>query len=74
MRVILFGIIAEKAGQEVIELRAESLHALRQLLIDRIPGMDSMSYAIAVDRVISNSDLPLRGDEEIAVLPPFAGG
>lgn len=74
MRVVLYGIIAEKAGREVIDLQADSLHALHRMLLDRIPGMDSMSYAIAVDRVIITKDVPLLGDEEIAVLPPFAGG
>lgn len=74
MRILLFGSIAEKAGASSIEFDAPSLAALRQQLIARIPDLEHMRYAIAVDRVVINEDRPLAGSEEIAVLPPFAGG
>ena len=47
---------------------------LRRSLAARISGLDQLSYAIAVDRRIVHQDVPLTGSEEIAVLPPFAGG
>lgn len=74
MQVLLFGLIAEKAGAERIELQARSLGELRRLLAERIEGLEKLSHAIAVNRRIIREDLPLSGDEEIAVLPPFAGG
>jgi sulfur-carrier protein len=74
MRVILFGMIAEKAGAGEVVASATSTHALKRSLEERIPGLDRLSYALAVDRVIVNDDMPLSGNEEIALLPPFAGG
>ena len=74
MRVLLFGMIAEKAGAAAVEMTALSTHALKLELEQRIPGLDRMSYALAVDRRIMNYDVPLTGKEEIALLPPFAGG
>ncbi|MFN3875354.1 MAG: MoaD/ThiS family protein [Flavobacteriales bacterium] len=74
MRVLLFGIVAEKAGSHELDLEASSLAALRDQLHARIPGLVRMSYAIAVDCRIVKEDAPLTGSEEIAVLPPFAGG
>lgn len=74
MRVRLFGIIAEKAGTDVIESTATSTAGLRRELEQRIPGADRMSYALAIDRRIATHDQVLTGHEEIAVLPPFAGG
>jgi molybdopterin converting factor small subunit len=74
MEILLFGMIAERAGGDRITLEAESLDALRRELSQRIPGLAGLSYAIAVDRRIVRSDMALSGDEEIAVLPPFAGG
>jgi molybdopterin converting factor small subunit len=74
MNVLLFGIIAEKAGTDHMQLQARSLNELRQVLRQHIPGLDGLAYAIAVDRVIVHIDMPLSGGEEIAVLPPFAGG
>lgn len=74
MRVRLFGMIAEKAGTEHLEVNAGSLDELRAVLAQRIQGLDAIRHAIAVDRRIMQSDMALTGNEEIAVLPPFAGG
>ena len=74
MEVRLFGMIAEKAGTDAIALSAPTVFALKQGLEERIEGLAALSYAIAVDRRIIREDLPLKGTEEIALLPPFAGG
>ncbi|MBK9193471.1 MAG: hypothetical protein IPO17_00480 [Flavobacteriales bacterium] len=55
-------------------MSASSTTALKHQLETRIPDLDKLSYALAVDRVIVNDDRPLIGTEEIALLPPFAGG
>ncbi|MBL7962747.1 MAG: MoaD/ThiS family protein [Flavobacteriales bacterium] len=74
MEVLLFGMIAEMAGADRVKVDASSVHQLRRALADRIPDLDKFSMAIAVDRRIVHEDMPLTGSEEIAVLPPFAGG
>lgn len=74
MEVKLFGIIAEKAGAEVITLRATTVLGLKDAAEERIEGLAALSYAIAVDRRIVNGDAPLAGNEEVALMPPFAGG
>ncbi|HEY0976668.1 MAG TPA: MoaD/ThiS family protein [Flavobacteriales bacterium] len=74
MRVMLFGVLAERAGTDRVEVEATSVDALRRELEQRIPGLPRLSYAIAVDRVLVNDDRALSGNEEIALLPPFAGG
>ncbi len=74
MKVFLFGMIAEKAGAASLEATATSTAALKRQLETRIPDLDKLSYALAVDRVIVNDDRALNGTEEIALLPPFAGG
>lgn len=74
MKVLLFGSIAERAQADRLELDASGTAALKAALRERIPGLEHMSYALAVDRTIVLDDRPLSGNEEIAVLPPFAGG
>jgi len=74
MDVLLFGMVAEKAGAISIAVEARSLVELRRELSERIPGIERLSYAIAVDRQVIHEDRALTGTEEIAVLPPFAGG
>lgn len=74
MKVLLFGMIAEKAGAEALECAAPDSAALKKVLEERIDGLSKMSYAIAIDRVIVHDNRELAGNEEVAVLPPFAGG
>ncbi len=74
MDVLLFGLIAEKAGTSSLEISATDTAALKQALEERIAGLSSLSYALAVDRRITHGNVELKGSEEIALLPPFAGG
>lgn len=74
MKVLLFGIIAEKAGAEALELNASTTTELLAKLGERIHGLERLSFALAVDRVIIRGERSLTGTEEIALLPPFAGG
>lgn len=74
MEVLLFGLIAEKAGCDRIEVQVTSVAQLRRSVAERIPDLSRLEHVIAVDRVIVQDDRPLTGREEIAVLPPFAGG
>ncbi|MBL7938488.1 MAG: MoaD/ThiS family protein [Flavobacteriales bacterium] len=74
MDVLLFGMVAEKAGAISIDVEAGSLVELRRKLELSIPGLERLSYVIAVDRKVVLNDRALTGSEEIAVLPPFAGG
>lgn len=74
MEVLLFGLIAERAGTDRLAVEADTLSVLRATLKERIPQLAEMSYAIAVDRTIIHGEMSLTGSEEIAVLPPFAGG
>ncbi len=74
MKVLLFGMIAEKAGAAEVEVSATSTAAARRSLEERIEGLALLSYAVAVDRRIIKGDVRLTGSEEIALLPAFAGG
>jgi len=74
MRILLFGMIAERAGTDRLDVEAATLGELKHTLAQRIEGLDKLRYAIAVDRRIVKDDMPLTGKEEVALLPPFAGG
>jgi len=74
MRVHLFGLIAERAGTNLLDVEATTVDELRRVLTGRIEGLDRLTYAIAVDRRLVKADMPLTGEEEVALLPPFAGG
>ncbi len=74
MTVLLFGIIAEKAGVERLSIEAADTQELCARLVEALPFLPTLSYALAVDRKLLRGDRELTGSEEIALLPPFAGG
>lgn len=74
MEVLLFGSIAEKAGTDRVQVEARTTNELIRSIKERIPDLEHMRYALAVDRRIVKDDRPLSGNEELALLPPFAGG
>lgn len=74
MTVLLFGIIAEKAGARQISIAAADTRELRMRLVEALPFLPTLSYALAVDRKLLRDHRSLTGTEEIALLPPFAGG
>ncbi len=76
LNIKYFGMIAEWAGTENGELdfSGTSVAELRAEVEKRIPGLNSASYQIAVNHVIAAEDTIITLGDEIAILPPFAGG
>jgi molybdopterin converting factor subunit 1 len=79
IRVRLFGALAERAGhdQESLDLPegATAAHALREVG-ERHPEATSIlgRISVAVNREIVPADRTLAADDEVALLPPVAGG
>ena len=76
LNIKYFGMIPEWAGTENGELdfSGTSVAELRAEVEKRIPGLNSASYQIAVNHVIAAEDTIITLGDEIAILPPFAGG
>ena len=76
LNVKYFGMIAEWAGSEngQLDFFGTSVGDLRSEIEKRIPGLNSASYQIAVNHVIPAEDAIITQGDEIAILPPFAGG
>tara|TARA_R100000935_G_scaffold50374_1_gene76212 strand:- start:507 stop:743 length:237 start_codon:yes stop_codon:yes gene_type:complete len=71
-----FGVIAESAGknEEVLELKqGSSLKDLKNQQIKKYQIQDAESLQIAVNQDL-NKDVELKDGDEVAFLPPFAGG
>lgn len=78
LRILLFGLYRERAGASEVEIelpagaRVDDLLAgLREL--PQLGGLPSR-VAVAVNRRYADGDSPLRPDDEIALIPPVAGG
>ena len=80
VKVLFFASARESAGtgQEVIELESPALTStLLCVLVEKYPELDFVGkqISVAVNKVyLGHEDVQLRDGDEVALLPPIAGG
>lgn len=72
--VLPFGQIAEITGSEPFQLIASDTDEIHRQLAEHFPELQRKHYALAVDKVISNTNIKINSNTLIALLPPFSGG
>ena len=75
IKVLFFGVLAEvagTAGQNYEEVK--SFNDLIQMIKDDYPEFVNYNYRISVNNEIINNDPLLNDGDEVALMPPFAGG
>jgi molybdopterin converting factor small subunit len=73
--VLFFGVLAEVTGtsrKHYCDIK--SFVDLKYRIEDDFPELVHYNFRIAVNNVIINEDLLLRDGDEVAYMPPFAGG
>lgn len=75
INVLFFGVLAEvtKTGFKHYS-DISSFNDLKYRIQDDFPEIVHYSYVIAVNNELINEDPVLKGGDEIALMPPFAGG
>ena len=77
--VRLFGVLAERARTDSIEVEVDEGAMVRDAVDDaaRTPGLreplDRLSYVIAVNREHAHMDMWLHEGDEVALIPPGGG-
>lgn len=75
MKVLFFGRLKEIVGTSGLEIDGvDDLERLRKILLEKFPKLEKEVFAIAVNYEIVNGNIPLEKNDEIALLPPIAGG
>ena len=75
IKVLVFGQIADSVGKRELDLSdIKSTDDLMEKLEEKIPGINKLKYAIAVNKKLINENVTLNGNEIIAILPAFSGG
>jgi sulfur-carrier protein len=75
IHVLFFGVLAEVTGTHRKQYRGiSSYDDLKHRIEDDFPEIVHYNFRIAVNNKIINDDPLLREDDELAYLPPFAGG
>jgi len=75
VKVLLCGVLAEVAGTDCRHYNdTRSVNDLRLRILDEFPEINHYNYRISLNNEIISSDMLLNDMDEIALMPPFAGG
>ena len=73
MKVKCFGMVAEALKSDVIELNVSKLSEVEAALLKKTE-ISNLQYRIAVNHELVSGEMELTENDEVAILPPFAGG
>ena len=76
LKLKYFGMVAEAVGmeEESIDFSGETILDLDETLKGNYSKLASLNYTFAINQSIAEVDKLLNDNDEIALLPPFAGG
>ena len=74
LKVILFGRLADIAGNSVSVKNVDDKDSLVNSLHGQFPALADTNYVIAVNKQIIKGNTALNADSIVALLPPFSGG
>ncbi len=75
MKILFFGVLAEATGQTQTDVEGITDSAeLNKLMQKNYPKLQKHTYRLAVNRNLIDTDITLTKNDEVAFLPPFAGG
>lgn len=74
-QIKVFGQLAELIGSDrLIWQDVKDTDLLRKRLISDFPKLVDYPFVVAVDKKVINENRMLKAGDEVALLPPFAGG
>lgn len=75
MKILLFGVLADVVGESVIEMETiNDVDTLKRNVLSKYPLLNNYNFMIAVNKGKIENNISIKEGDEIALLPPFAGG
>jgi molybdopterin synthase sulfur carrier subunit len=75
VKVLFFGVLAEVTGTNCKHYQeVKSVSDLKILIQDDFPEVVHYNFRISLNSEIINNDPKLKDGDEVALMPPFAGG
>lgn len=75
VKVLFFGVLAEVTGTNLKHYQdVKSIGDLKLKIQDDFPEVVHYNYRISLDSEIIDNEPSLNDGDEVALLPPFAGG
>ena len=75
VKVLFFGVLAEVSGTSIKHYRdVSSVKDLKLRIQDDFPEIVHYNFRISLNSEITDNEPVLKTGDEVALLPPFAGG
>jgi sulfur-carrier protein len=75
VKVLFFGILSEVTGTPIKHYQdVKSVNSLMQRIQDDFPEIVHYNFRISHNSIITDDDKHLESGDEVALMPPFAGG
>lgn len=75
INILVFGQIADITGRTAFKISGvEDTDELNKKLAELFPAVMDIKYSIAVNRHVVQTNIVLKQDDTVALLPPFSGG
>ncbi len=75
VKVLFFGVLAEVTGTRLKNYyEVKTIGDLKLRIYDDFPEVIHYNFRISLNNEIINNDPNLNNGDEIALMPPFAGG
>ena len=74
VKIQLFGQLKQITGISELTTDAGDTDELMKEITARFPLLENLSYLIAVDRTIVQTNTFIKAGQEVAMLPPYSGG
>ena len=74
VKIQLFGQLKQITGESELFTNAADTEELTREMAIRYPGLENLTYLIAVDRNVVQVNTPIKTGQELALLPPYSGG
>lgn len=73
--ILFFGILTDVTGAGSVNFEdLQDLEHLKKVVLEKFPELENYRYRISVNRVMTDKNVSLKDGDEVAFLPPFAGG
>ena len=75
VKVLFFGVLSDIAGTNIKTYRdVKSIGDLKLRIQDDFPEVVHYNFRISLNNVLLENEPELKDGDEVALLPPFAGG
>lgn len=75
IKVLLFGILMSESGKQEVEVEnVNTVTELKEKLMKDFPGFAGYQYQVFVNHKQILGNATFKQNDEIALIPPFAGG